>query len=89
VEDCGVKIDWAVHLDGEGHYFWRAETPIGPVVADFSESKPHGQRWGTYWYPFDQEPEQDFGAFKTEGEAKAAGAKAMRAVANKLRRALK
>ena len=84
-----MKIEWFVELSGEGAYWWRAETPIGPVVADHSESRPYGQRWGSYWYPFDQEPETGFGYFKTEGEAKAAGAKAMRAIAAKLRRALK
>lgn len=84
-----MKITWQAVLDGEGHYYWRAETPIGPVVADYTESKPYGQRWTAYWYPFDQEPETVIGQFKAEDEAKGAGAKAMRALAVKLRRALK
>lgn len=75
-------MKWTPELNGQGTYWWAAETPLGPVYAEFEDSSfPLG--WHAYWDPREVDRMTTVGRFRTEDEAKDAAEKWIKALARK------
>jgi len=80
-------MKWRIELGGQGHYWWKAETPLGPVYAEFREYGRLG--WWAYWHPYDVDNETTISdGWDTEGEAKDAAEKWIRARVRKVAKKL-
>jgi hypothetical protein len=51
-------MKWRTEMDGQGAYWWKADTPLGPVYAEFRErSEKFAFGWRAFWLPDDSDIE--------------------------------
>jgi hypothetical protein len=82
-------MKWRTEMNGQGAYWWKADTMIGPIYADFAEADfKAGTPWKAYWHPYDADNETTIGGFGTEDEAKDAAEKWIKDYARNLSKKL-
>jgi hypothetical protein len=84
-------MKWRIEMDGEGSYWWKAETPLGPVYAMWRATRfndrPVG--WFAVWHPYDSDVETQISAgWNTEDTAKDEAEKWIRDYARKVAKKL-